>query len=287
MIDVLCGLALALAAAGCYGLAVVIQAREARAVPRESGARTRLLVRLAGRRRWWLGNAIGVAGWPLQTAALTLAPLALVQPALAAGPVVVLVLAVRMLGESAGRREALGVAAIVLGVTALTLLSPEQRSSASVRDTAVVIILLCAVGVLPGVARLGEKAGSFQLVAAAGLAYAAGGLASKLVADGLEARAVEAIAVGAVFAVVTSLVGVASEMSAFQRLPASTVAPITFALEIAVPVVLAPWLTRDGGRSSAAQAGTLVALAVVVAGVATLAASDAVSRTLAVGHQKA
>lgn len=288
MIERLCGLALALASAGCYGVAVVMQAREAQALPRERGPRARLLVRLAGRRRWWLGGAIGLAGWPLQTAALTLAPLALVQPALAAAPAVVLALAVRVLGERAGRREAAGVSAIAAGVAALTLLGPQRHAGASVRDTAVVVVALCAVGLLPGVARLGETAGALQLVAGAGLAFAGSGLASKLVADGLSSHALAAAAFGVALAALTAVIGAAAEMSAFQRLAASTVAPITFALEIAVPVALAPWLTSDGGRGAAAVAGTVGALALVVTGVVALASGPAVSRTLAAaGHTDA
>ena len=268
-------------------MAVVVQAREAKALVRESGPRARLLLRLAGRRRWWLGTAIGVAGWPLQTAALTLAPLALVQPALAAGPVVVLVLAVRVLGEHAGRREAFGVAAIAVGVASLTLLGPQRHAGASVRDTTIVVAALCAIGLLPGVARLGERAGALQLVAAAGLAYAGSGLASKLVADGLAGHVLPAAVLGVALAALTALVGAAAEMSAFQRLAASTVAPITFALEIAVPVALAPWLTHDGGRTGTAAAGTLAALALVVAGVSVLASSRAVSHTLSAVRQDA
>ena len=283
MIERLCGLALALAAAGCYGLAVVIQAREAKAIAREEGARARLLLRLAVRRRWWIGAAVGVAGWPLQTAALTLAPLALVQPALAAGPVVVLVLAVRVLGERAGRHEVAGAVAIALGVAMLTLAAPTRHAGAPARDTAIAVVALCGLGLLPGATRLGEVAGALQLVAAAGLAYAGAGLASKLVADGMTRHALLAAGTGVALAALTGVVGAAAEMSAFQRLAANTVAPITFALEIAVPVALAPWLTRDGGHSPLTAAATAAGLAVVVGGVAALARSPAVAHTLAAG----
>ena len=280
MIARLCGLALALAAAGCYGLAVVVQAREAKALPRELGARARLLMRLAARRRWWIGTAIGLAGWPLQTAALTLAPLSLVQPALAAGPVVVLALAVTMLGERAGRREVTGAGAIAIGVATLTLAAPERHAGSSLRDTTIVVVAFCVFGALPGAARLGEAAGALQLVAAAGLAYAGSGLASKLVADGLSHHALAAAGIGVALAALTGAIGAAAEMSAFQRLAANTVAPITFALEIAVPVALAPWLTRDGAHSRLTAVATGAALAVVVAGVTVLARGPAVAGTV-------
>ena len=57
-------------------------------------------------------------GWPLQLLALSLAPLVVVQPALALGLPVLMVMGERMLGERAGRREYLAVGAIVLGVSA-------------------------------------------------------------------------------------------------------------------------------------------------------------------------
>ena len=165
----LCGLALALASAACYGVAVVVQAAEARAVPRASGPRAGLLLRLAARPKWWLGTAIGVAGWPLQTAALTIAPIGLVQPALAAAPVIVLVLAVKMLGEHAGVRELLGVGGIGAGVVVVTVLGPRGHAAASVADAGIVVAALCAFALLPTAVRFGERAGGLQVVAGAGL----------------------------------------------------------------------------------------------------------------------
>ena len=55
-------------------------------------------------------------GWPLQVLALSLAPLVVVQPALAMGLLVLLVVAERMLGEHAGRTEHIAMGAIVVGV---------------------------------------------------------------------------------------------------------------------------------------------------------------------------
>jgi drug/metabolite transporter (DMT)-like permease len=272
----LCGLALSLASAACYGVAVVVQAAEARAVPRSSGARAGLLLRLAARPKWWLGTAIGVVGWPLQTAALTIAPIGLVQPALAAAPVIVLVLAVRMLGERAGVREMLGVAGIAAGVVVVTVLGPRGHAAASVTDAGIVVAALCAFALLPTAVRFGERAGGLQVVVGAGLAFAASGIASKVTADGLAANAAGVIAIGIGLAALTALVGVSAEMSAYQRITASVVAPITFALEIGVPVALAPWLT-ESGRGASELAATVAGLMLVVAGVVLLASGPAVS----------
>ena len=85
------------------------------------------------------------------------------------------------------------------------------------------------------------------------------------------------IAIGIGLAALTSLVGVSAEMSAYQRITANVVAPITFALEIGVPVALAPWLTHSG-RGASELAATVAGLMLVVAGVALLASGPAVSR---------
>src|SRR3954471_4736984 len=68
------GIVLAAGAAACFDGAVALQAVEARAVgERTVGAG--LLRSLIARPRWLAATALGVAGWPLQVAALSLAPL--------------------------------------------------------------------------------------------------------------------------------------------------------------------------------------------------------------------
>ncbi len=81
---------------------------------RQGGARTTSICAsrssggLVRRARWLLGTGLSMLGWPLQVVALLLAPLVVVQPALAVGLLVLLFLAERMLGEHAGRNEHLG-----------------------------------------------------------------------------------------------------------------------------------------------------------------------------------
>ena len=78
------------------------------------------------RARWLLGTGLSILGWPLQVVALLLAPLVVVQPALAAGLLVLMFLAQRMLGEHAGRYEHLAMAAIVIGVIGAGLSAPPR-----------------------------------------------------------------------------------------------------------------------------------------------------------------
>src|SRR5436305_6814269 len=111
----LLGLLLALAASVLFNVAVAIQALDARVLPRELSLRFGLLRRLVRRRRWRIGMLLAILGWPLHAAALSLAPLTAVQPALAAGLLILLVVAARTLGESVGSREVVAVPLIVAG----------------------------------------------------------------------------------------------------------------------------------------------------------------------------
>src|SRR2546423_14453995 len=104
----LLGLLLALAASVLFNVAVAIQALDARVLPRELSLRFGLLRRLVRRRRWRIGMLLAVLGWPLHAAALGLAPLPAVQPALAAGVLIPLGVAARTPREAGGPRGGVG-----------------------------------------------------------------------------------------------------------------------------------------------------------------------------------
>ena len=69
--------------------------------------------------RWLGATALSLLGWPLQVLALSLAPLALVQPTLALGLLLLLFLGARVLGEPVGRRELVAVALVIAGIACL------------------------------------------------------------------------------------------------------------------------------------------------------------------------
>ena len=79
------------------------------------------------RRPLWVGaTALSLVGWPLQILALAQAPLTLVQPVLALGLLLLLVLGVRILGERWGRREIAAVVLIIASVGADRLGGPGE-----------------------------------------------------------------------------------------------------------------------------------------------------------------
>src|SRR4051812_12459734 len=81
---VLLGISAAVAAGACFAVAAVLQQRSAAARPADEMLSWRLIVRLTGRRMWLCGIGLAVLAYAFQALALSLAPLSVVQPTLAA-----------------------------------------------------------------------------------------------------------------------------------------------------------------------------------------------------------
>ena len=143
MYDLEIGVACACVASILFDLGVALQAMEARDVSHDHSLRPSLLGRLVARPRWVFATLLGVAGWPFHVVALLLAPLTVVQPALASGLLLLLVLGDRMLGERVGPLEVGAVMAIILGVAGMAWAAPEHTT-----DHAGFLRLAPALGVL-------------------------------------------------------------------------------------------------------------------------------------------
>ncbi|MHB1538432.1 MAG: hypothetical protein ACYCUM_01140 [Solirubrobacteraceae bacterium] len=118
------GILLALACALASNLAFFYKYRGANERPRVDMRRPLRTVRSLYSSRWFtIGMLIATGSWGLHVAALALAPMSVVQVSLAAGVVVIAVMAERMLGCEVGRRQWLGLwlMAVGLGVLGLTL----------------------------------------------------------------------------------------------------------------------------------------------------------------------
>jgi drug/metabolite transporter (DMT)-like permease len=273
------GIALAAAAAACFDGAVALQALEARAV-RERAIGAGLLRGLIARPRWLAATALAIAGWPLQVAALALAPLTVVQPALALGLVLLLALGSRLLGEPVRPRDLAAIAAITGGLVLLAWAAPEnERVHADAAVLATVLGGLGLIALVPWVARTRLPGGA--LVLAAGCGYAASGVASKLLADNLGLGNVGPALGWAVFTAAVAGLGLADEMGALQRVGAARVAAGAFALQTAVPVVFAPLLAGERWTRPGVIAAGLV---LVLGGSLVLGAARAVSGLLADSH---
>jgi hypothetical protein len=277
------GIALAAGAAVCFDGAVALQAVEARTMP-HAAAGAGLLRALLRRPRWLAATGLAALGWPLQIAALALAPLTLVQPTLALGLVVLLVLGVRLLHEPARSRDLAAAAGIAAGVGLLAWVAPEpDHVHAGIPALAAVVGALAVVSALPWPA--GRRAPGWALVVAAGSGNAASGLTTKLLADELaRGRLGPALAWGVLTAAMAG-VALADEMAALQRVGAARVAAGAFAIQVAVPVACAPLLTGEHWGSTPGRGAPIVAGLVLVLGCsAMLGRARAVTRLVTSAH---
>jgi drug/metabolite transporter (DMT)-like permease len=262
------GLLLALCAAACFDGAIALQAAEARKVQTDEGLNPALLARLARRPRWLAAIGIDLMGWPFQLAALSLVPLTVVQPALALGLILLLVLGDRMLGERPGPPEILGVALLVVGVAVLAVVAPEHTDK---HAGTTALVAVSAGMVLLALAPFAFGARGPLLVVAAGSAYTLAAIGSKLLTDELATGTAKAAVAWAAVAGIGALLGKLAESAALQRMAAAAAAAPIFAIQAVVPVLAAPWLTGEHWN-----AGVPAGLVLVLAGTLLLARSRAV-----------
>jgi drug/metabolite transporter (DMT)-like permease len=251
----------AAAASSCYETSYALQALEARRVPLRPTLQLSLLGRLA-RRPLWLGAiALAALGWPLQLLALSLAPLTLVQPIIALGVVLLLVLAALILHERIGAREVVGCAGIVLGVAGIAWAAPERSSShAGPPAVALALGFLGVFVAAPYVAPLfGRRSmNPLWLVVAAGAGDAWAAFGAKLLVDELSGQN-WFTALGFALGSATALgAGLLSETSALQRFPAARVGPAVMAMQVAIPVLLAPLVGGEPWGNTPLHGGVLV-----------------------------
>src|SRR5215831_962720 len=276
---------LAMLSSSLYGGASALQALEARRVPTTDALRSSLIVRLVRRPLWLAGGAAGVLGWVCSAAALALASVALVQPALGLGLIVLLFLATRILGERGGPVEIGGSVAIVVAVAALAWAGPTGSTSFTTGGTWAIAVGLALIVGAPFALRAAGRAGGLATSIAGGLGWAAVGLATALVVDALDQRrwlVCIAWAIGVGLASWSSLI---SEMSALQFWPATRSIPVVFSLEMAVPAALTPLLAADSSPPHPVVFS--VALVVACAGAVLVGRSRGVANQMAGAETKA
>jgi drug/metabolite transporter (DMT)-like permease len=280
------GIVAAVGASILYNTSIALQAMEARRVPVEHSLRVSLIGRLARNRRWLGATALGLLGWPLEIVALLLAPLTVVQPCLASGLILLLWLGITRLGETPGRREALAVGAIVAGVAGIAWAAPERTTEHAGAAAIALALALVAIPVLAPYALRGREASIGALATiGAGCGYAWTAIASKLLTDELAAGALLVAVAWLASAAASEGLALLSEMSALQRRAATHVAPAMFAVQIIVPVLLAPLIFGESWSDTPLGGAALVAsMAVTVAGTVLLAGSRAVGAVIESAH---
>ena len=275
------GVLAALTSAVLYSAGVTLQAIEAREAPSDESLKLSLLSRLVRRRRWLVGTACVVGGWAMQAVALMLAPITIVQPALALSVVSLLFIAVRFFGESLRPRELFAALAIVVGVAGLVLAAPQQTEAhAQPLTLGLGMAVLGAIALAPYALRGHRRFDAF-VVFSAGLAYAWTGFGTKFLADGVSSGAWLVAALWLAATAVAGGVGLLSEMTALQSRSAIRVFPVVLVVQIVVAVLLAPLLAGESWSPDALAIGCLVvSLVLVSAGTRALAGARAVGRVI-------
>src|SRR6516225_8549903 len=155
------GILLALACAFVANLAFFYKYRGANSVDR---VQVRHLLR-SGRALfssgWFaLGMLIATASWGLHVAALSLAPMSVVQVALAAGVVLIAVMAERMFGFEVGPRQWLGLILTATGLALLGITLPVMHGAHSQFSQATMISFEGVLFGLGGLLIMGPRMGS-------------------------------------------------------------------------------------------------------------------------------
>lgn len=284
------GIAAAITASLLYNTSIALQALEAREVPGKHGLRPSLLGRLVRNRRWLGATGLGLLGWPLEIAALLLAPLTVVQPCIASGLLLLLWLGATRLEERPGRREFLAVAAIVGGIAGVAWAAPERSTDHAGAGAIALALVLVALPLLAPyalrrpLARNARRLGLFATVSA-GCGYAWTAIASKLLTDQLAAGTLVVAALWLVTAAASEGLALLSEMSALQRRPATQMAPVMFAVQVLVPVVLAPLIFDESWAGTPLGGAALAGfVAIAVAGTVLLAGSKTVAAVMESAH---
>ncbi len=142
----------------------------------------------------WFAAGWGLAAlaWMAHVAALSLAPISLVQAVLAAGAVTLAVLARRLFGDPVGQRQWLALALGGAGLALLALTLPHFDGAGSSFSLAAIAsfeggLVLLAIGIAVGhrSERLAERRGVL-LAVLAGLLFALAGIAIKALTGGID-----------------------------------------------------------------------------------------------------
>src|SRR5215213_5567318 len=184
------GLLLALATAVASLLGFLLKHRGAGESPDVEWRRpVRSSLALFGSRTYTIGMLVAMGSWGLHVAALSLAPISLVQSVIAGGLVLLTVVADRLFGFSVTRREWIGVALTAAGLAFLAAtLEGAGDSAHSSYDTATLALYVGGAAGLGMVAALTARSsarGGALLAVSAGLIWGASDVSIKALSDSL------------------------------------------------------------------------------------------------------
>jgi drug/metabolite transporter (DMT)-like permease len=262
-----------------FNLGIALQAIEARRTPPTEGLRASLIWDLLHRRLWVAGLGIEWLGVPLEILAFAWAPFVVVQPLLACGLLVLLAVARRLLGEMPSADALVGVGLIIAGIVLIAWGAPGQQDTH--RGAAAVIGVvggLVLVSLIPFALRGRRWDTAITAVLGSACGFAATNVAMKLMADDIGHDQWERAVIWLVVAGLAGFGATVTGMTALQRAPATTVIPISTAVQTFLPVALEPLFLDESFRSADLEGlPLLVGLVVMLIGIVMLARTRQVS----------
>ncbi|MDX6582099.1 MAG: hypothetical protein QOI10_1283 [Solirubrobacterales bacterium] len=193
------GIALALACAAMANLAMLCKHRGASEAPDISLKTPLHSVRQLFLSRWWtIGFAVAAVAWVLHVAAMSVAPLSLVQAVIAGGLVLIAYPATRYFGHKLTRREwlGLGLAAVGLGFLAVTVPHAAENDGYSIVTLAGFETVMCGAGCFlfaSGILRRGSICHGVILGLASGLLIGVSNVAIKALTEGIDIAGIHAL----------------------------------------------------------------------------------------------
>jgi drug/metabolite transporter (DMT)-like permease len=187
-----------------------------------------------------------------------------------------------------GPPEVLGVIAIIGGIALITWGAPGRTEAArSVYAAIAVTGALCLIGVMPLIVRGTRFDSGMLAIVASGSGFGASNIATKLMADDAAGGRYGAAAAWALVAVAIGIVATLTGMTAFQRRRATTVVPVSTAVQTFLPILLEPFFLRE--HWSAAPYGgapILAGLLLALTGTILVSRNPAVGRLAASPRQR-
>jgi drug/metabolite transporter (DMT)-like permease len=272
----------ALGAAISFAVAAVLQQESAQLASQDKSLSLRLLADLLRRPKWLAGISFLLIGFGLQALALSYGPVALVQPIVITELAFAIPLAIWRRHRRAGRREWLGIAGVVGGVSLFLWASAPVSGTTNPGGAAWLAALVpvggvAAAAVITGSRRHGPTRAMF-LGAAAGLAFGVLAVLTKATTYLLS------IDVGAAFlhwepyaAIGVGIAALVVSQSAYQAGPLAYSMPFVGVLEPVVAVLIGETVLDEEVRvSGGVLAVEAIAAAAAVTGIVLLTTSKTV-----------
>jgi drug/metabolite transporter (DMT)-like permease len=202
--------------------------------------------------RWYtLGILIALTGWGFHVAALSLAPISLVQSVIAGGLVLLTVTADRLFAHSVTRREWIGVGLAALGLAflAATLEGGASEAHSNYESARLIGFLVVVTAASAAVALIGRRThhAGVALGAAAGLLWAGSDTSIKALSDALGEQSLLLIILSplAVLILVYSLVGLVISARSLQIGKAVPVIALTSIAANALTIAAGPLVFEE------------------------------------------